>query len=235
MSERKYKMKLGVLIAFDKEIDLLDLGGKRFTLGGCRMCEQTFGDNTAILALCGIGKANAAACTQLLISALQVDAVLNIGLAGSACSLPIGGAVLVTSATYHDLLPIDFVAEDYPGVTVFDSDPSMVACAENILKELAVPYQKGILATGDQFISDSAVKQDIIGRIGCSAVEMEGGAIAHIARKNDTPFCLVKIISDSAEDGAHDEFVDTLSVADYLTISTGFIRRFAESYSPEEA
>ena len=55
-------MKIGVLIAFDKEIDLLNLNGREFRLGGCRMCEMTIGDTDVILALCGIGKSNAAAC-----------------------------------------------------------------------------------------------------------------------------------------------------------------------------
>ena len=222
-------MKIGVLIAFDKEIDLLNLNGREFRLGGCRMCEMTIGDTDVILALCGIGKSNAAACTQLLITALNVDAVINIGLAGSACHVPIGGAVLITEATYHDLLPVDFVAEDYPGLTRFPADPHLTDVAEKVLKEMGVVYAKGVLATGDQFISDSAVKQDIIARAGCSAVEMEGCAIAHIAAKNDVPFCLVKIISDNAEEEGHDQFTETVSIADYLETSTGFIRRFAES------
>ncbi|MBQ8995626.1 MAG: 5'-methylthioadenosine/S-adenosylhomocysteine nucleosidase [Oscillospiraceae bacterium] len=222
-------MKLGVLIAFDKEIDLLNLNGREFRLAGCRMCELKIGETDVILALCGIGKANAAACTQVLISSLGVDAILNIGLAGSACHIPIGGAVLITEAAYHDLLPVDFVAEDYPGLTRFPADPRLVNVAESVLSEMGVTFTKGVLATGDQFISDSAVKKDIIERTGCSAVEMEGCAIAHIAAKNDTPFCLVKVISDSAEDEAHDEFIDTLSIADYLETSTGFIRKFAAS------
>ncbi len=222
-------MKLGVLIAFDKEIDMLNLNGKEFRLGGCRMCEMKIGETDVILALCGIGKSNAAACTQLLITALGVDAVMNIGLAGSACHIPIGGAVLITEATYHDLIPEDFVAEDYPGITRFPADPLLTNVAEQVLQEMGVEYAKGVLATGDQFISDSVVKKDIIERTGCSAVEMEGCAIAHIAAKNDTPFCLVKIISDNAEEEGHDQFTETVSIADYLETSTGFIRKFAQA------
>ncbi len=222
-------LKLGVLIAFDKEIDMLNLNGREFRLGGCRMCEMKIGETDVILALCGIGKSNAAACTQLLITALGVDAVMNIGLAGSACHIPIGGAVLITEATYHDLIPVDFVAEDYPGITRFPADPLLTNVAEQVLQEMGVEYAKGVLATGDQFISDSAVKKDIIERTGCSAVEMEGCAIAHIAAKNDTPFCLVKIISDNAEEEGHDQFTETVSIADYLETSTGFIRRFAQA------
>lgn len=222
-------LKLGVLIAFDKEIDMLNLNGKEFRLGGCRMCEMKIGETDVILALCGIGKSNAAACTQLLITALGVDAVMNIGLAGSACHIPIGGAVLITEATYHDLIPVDFVAEDYPGITRFPADSLLTSVAEQVLQEMGVEYAKGVLATGDQFISDSSVKKDIIERTGCSAVEMEGCAIAHIAAKNDTPFCLVKIISDNAEEEGHDQFTETVSIADYLETSTGFIRRFAQA------
>ena len=222
-------LKLGVLIAFDKEIDMLNLNGREFRLGGCRMCEMKIEETDVILALCGIGKSNAAACTQLLITALGVDAVMNIGLAGSACHIPIGGAVLITEATYHDLIPVDFVAEDYPGITRFPADPLLTSVAEQILQEMGVEYAKGVLATGDQFISDSSVKKDIIERTGCSAVEMEGCAIAHIAATNDTPFCLVKIISDNAEEEGHDQFTETVSIADYLETSTGFIRRFAQA------
>ena len=222
-------MRLGVIVAFDQEVRLLDLTGTPKRIGGCRISELTIGDTEVVLALCGIGKANAAACTQLLISVCGVDAVLNIGLAGNASSLPIGGAVLVTSATYHDIIPVDFVSEDYPNVSVFDADPHLVDVAEQVLTGLNIPFIKGPLATGDQFISDTAIKNDIIARTGCKAVEMEGGAIAHIARKNDVPFCLVKVISDSAEDEAHDAFIDTLSIADDLDTSTGFIRRFAAS------
>ena len=222
-------MKLGVLVAFDKEIDLLHLEGSDFRSGGCRMSELTIGDTDVILALCGIGKANAGACTQLLISKHHVDAILNIGLAGSACHIRIGGAVLVTEATYHDLNPVDFVAEDYPGLTYFPADPHLVEVAEKVINEMGVEYTKGILATGDQFISNSAKKQDIISRTKCSAVEMEGCAIAHIAAKNDIPFCLVKIISDSADEKAEDEFHDTLTIAEYLDTSTNFIKRFAKS------
>lgn len=222
-------MKLGVLVAFDKEIDMLNLGGREFRLGGCRMCELKIGDNDVVLALSGIGKANAGACTQLLISDQHVDAILNIGLAGSACHIQIGGAILVTEATYHDLFPIDFVAEDYPGLTCFPADQRLMDTAEKILSDMGIVYTKGILATGDQFISNSQTKQDIIDRTHCSAVEMEGGAIAHISAKNDIPFCLVKIISDSADENADEQFHDTLTVAEYLQTSTNFIRRFAES------
>ena len=229
MFKEEQTLKLGVLVAFDKEIDLLNLNGKEFRLGGCRMCSLTLGDTEVVLALCGIGKANAGACTQLLISDQHVDAVLNIGLAGSACHIPIGGAVLVTEATYHDLYPIDFVAEDYPTLTSFPADKRLFDIAEKILSDMGVVYTKGIVATGDQFISNSETKQDIISRTNCSAVEMEGCAIAHIAAKNDIPFCLVKIISDSADEEAEDQFHDTLTIAEYLDTSTNFIKRFAQA------
>ena len=218
-------MKIGVIVAFNEEIGRLSDHGEVKTLAGVPYAETSFGDNRAVIALCGIGKENAASCTQLLVSVFGCERILNIGLAGSACSLPIGGAVAVEKAVYHDM-NMAFVAECSPFTDHFTPDPEMLDLALKVLQRRGVPHVKGVRATGDQFISDSAVKRDIIARTGCSAIEMEGAAVGHVCMKNGVPFCLVKIISDSAEEGASDEFRATLDVADYLDLSTGFIREF---------
>ena len=105
----------------------------------------------------------------------------------------------------------------------------MNTVARQILDELGTVHADGIVASGDQFIDDKETKNSIVERTGCSCVEMEGGAIAHIAMKNETPFCLVKIISDDADDDAGDQFHETVSISDYLKTSVGFITRFAET------
>lgn len=221
-------MRIGVIVAFNEEIGRLSDHGDVKTLAGVPYACTGFGPNEAVIALCGIGKENAAACTQLLISSFGCERILNIGLAGCACSLPLGGAVVVENAVYHDM-NMAFVAECYPHLESFASDPGMAGLAAEIMKKRDVPFLRGDLATGDIFVSDSEVKKDIIARTGCSAIEMEGAAVAHICAKNDIPFCLVKIISDTAEEGAADEFRATLDVADYLDLSTGFIREFCAS------
>ena len=61
---------------------------------------------------------------------------------------------------------------------------------------------RGRIATGDQFIADSAVKADIVARTAPACVEMEGGAIAHTAASNGVPFVVIRSISDNADDEA---------------------------------
>lgn len=224
-------MRLGVVVAFEAEIGRIDEQGEIKTVCGVRYAEVPLGENTAVIALSGIGKVNAGACVQVLISVLKCEAILNIGLAGNACDLPLGGAVLADRVVYHDLFPEDFISQDAPGTSEFIPDEKMRMTAEKILADMNVEYRSGTVASGDQFISDKALKDSIIRKTGCSCVEMEGAAIAHISLKNNVPFCLVKIISDNADDDAGDQFDETVLISSYLETSVPFIRRFAESFS----
>ena len=225
-------MKLGVICAMEQEIGLLSTHGVDRTLCGVPLAEVTFGGTETVIALSGIGKSNAAACTQMLIDRFAVDAILNIGLAGSACPLPLGGAVVIDRAVYHDF-DMNIAAENAPFTTFYTPDAALQSTALAVLAELGVPHQSGTLATGDQFIADSAVKADIVSRTGCACVEMEGAAIAHMAQKNGVPCCLVKVLSDTAEESASDEFHAALNMEDYLRTSTGFIAAFAKALSAE--
>ena len=224
-------MRLGVVVAFEAEIGRIDEQGEIRTVCGVRYAEVPLGGNTAVIALSGIGKVNAGACVQVLVSVLKCDAILNIGLAGNACDLPLGGAVLADRVVYHDLFPEDFISQDAPGTSEFIPDGRMRETARQILEEMGVVYRDGTVASGDQFISDNALKASIIEKTGCSCVEMEGAAIAHIALKNGVPFCLVKIISDNADDDAGEQFDETVLISSYLETSVPFIRRFAERFS----
>ncbi len=224
-------MKIGFVVAFEGEIGQLSEHGEIRTVCGVRVTERSFGSNEAVIALSGIGKVNAAQCTQVLISVFGCEAILNIGLAGNACDLPIGGAVVADKAVYHDIIPVDFVSEDSPWTSEFTPDDRMCELANSILTELSVVHARGTVATGDQFIGDNETKRSIISRTSCACVEMEGAAIAHTCMKNSVPFCLVKIISDNADDSADDQFKETVSLSDYLSTSVGFITSFAERLS----
>ena len=224
-------MRLGVVVAFEAEIGRLNEQGEIKTVCGVRYAEVPFGDNTAVIALSGIGKVNAGACVQVLVSVLGCEAIFNIGLAGNACDLPLGGAVLADRVVYHDLFPENFISEDAPWTSEFIPDEKMRSTARQILENMGVEYRDGTVASGDQFISDNALKASIIEKTGASCVEMEGAGIAHIALKNGIPFCLVKIISDNADDEAGEQFDETVLMSEYLDTSVPFIRRFAESLS----
>lgn len=221
-------MKIGIIIAFNDEMGSLSDHGEIKSMAGIRYTERFFGGNEAVIALSGQGKVNAASCTQLLISVFGCDHILNIGLSGNASSLPVGGAVIADKAMYHDM-DMKIAAEDPPYLTAYAPDPAMADLADRILTENNLPHIRGTVATGDIFVEESSVKRDIIARTGCSCVEMEGAAIGHVATRNGVPFCLVKVISDNAEEGARDQFHETLSIKSYISISTAFISSFCEA------
>ena len=58
------------------------------------------------------------------------------------------------------------------------------------------------MVSGDQFISDGAVKDRLISRFDGSCAEMEGAAIAHAAFLNQIPYVVLRAISDKADGSA---------------------------------
>ena len=56
-----------------------------------------------IIVKCGIGKVNAAMCTQILIDKFDVSAIINTGVAGGIDSkIKIGDIVVSSAAIHHD-------------------------------------------------------------------------------------------------------------------------------------
>ena len=60
---------------------------------------------------------------------------------------------------------------------------------------------RGIIATGDQFISSKLLISKLAVEIpGLSAVEMEGASVAQVAYQEGVPWVIVRVISDSADE-----------------------------------
>ena len=64
----------------------------------------------------------------------------------------------------------------------------------------------GIVASGDIFVDDSALKAQLRDGFGAAAAEMEGAAIAQTAVANGVPFVILRTISDLAEHQANVSF-----------------------------
>ena len=157
----------------------------------------------------GIGKVNAAMCAQILADVYHADHVINTGIAGSLkAEINIGDIVLSTDALQHDMDATGFGYK--PGViprmetSCFKADPDLVAAAKEACAK-AVPEVRaftGRVVSGDQFISDRAVKNRISQQFGGMCTEMEGAAIAQAAYLNKIPFVVLRAISDKADDSA---------------------------------
>jgi len=166
--------------------------------------------HTLLLTISGVGKTCAAMTAEALITAFGCDLIINTGLAGGCDNrLRSGDAVLVEKAVYHDF-DLGSLGGFDTFISGFHPYKNLIEIAEQTLIKLSIRFVSGIVASGDVFVSDRELKKSIISRTGCSCVDMEAAAIAHVASVNELPFCIVKFISDNADEEAKLDFETSL-------------------------
>lgn len=203
---------LGIIGAMDIEVDQIKAEMEAVTIeriAGMDFYRGTLKRKPAVVVRCGVGKVNAAVCTQILADRFAVDAVVNTGIAGSLKKeIDIGDVVLSVDVMHHDMDATDF---GYPmGVipqmeeSVFKADETLLKTAEQCCQRVnpEIHIWKGRIVSGDQFISDKAKKEWIAGTFDGFCTEMEGAAIAQTAYLNGIPFLVIRAISDKADDSA---------------------------------
>ncbi|MBQ8621084.1 MAG: 5'-methylthioadenosine/adenosylhomocysteine nucleosidase [Oscillospiraceae bacterium] len=207
--------KLGIIGAMQVEVEIL-LGRMENqtsrTIAGSTFYEGTLEGLSAVVVQCGVGKVNAALCTQILCDCFGVTHLVNTGIAGSLCAdLDIGDLVVSTDAMYHDFDCVHFGYPygKVPGMDVisFPADEKMIAYAFAAAESVNPGHTKrGRIASGDQFVADKATKEKIIANTQGLCTEMEGTAIAQTAYRNQLPFVILRAISDKADDSAEMDY-----------------------------
>lgn len=163
----------------------------------------------AVVVRSGIGKVNAAVCTQILVDDFHVDSVINTGIAGALKpQIHMADIVISSDVLHHDMDATGFgyAPGQIPRMDTlsFAADPRLVRLAQECCAE-AVPQagvHVGRIVSGDQFISDQSVKEQICRNFDGYCTEMEGAAIAQAAYLNHVPFVIIRSISDQADDCA---------------------------------
>ncbi len=200
--------RIGIIGAMGSEVEHLRemMRGREETVAAGRtFYAGKIGDIDVVLVCSGIGKVNSAMSAQILIDRFGVDAIINTGIAGGAKDAKVRDVVISTEAAYHDM-ELRLVALSHPYMEQFAADKAFVQKAQKACADCGVTCHLGKIATGDQFISDKAVKDDIVSRLDPNAVEMEGGAVAHVCAANGVPFVIIRSISDNADDEAEMDF-----------------------------
>ena len=182
-------IKLGIIGAMDIEVALLkeQLTDPKVThKAGSEFWAGTLRGLSVVIVRCGVGKVNAALCVQILADLFDVTHIVNTGIAGSMdADLNIGDLVVATEAMYHDMTVTIFgyPRGQVPGMDVqaFPADVALSEAAAAACAKRAVRFKRGRIVSGDQFVGDSAVKDDILENCGGLCVEMESAAIAHAA------------------------------------------------------
>lgn len=205
--------KIGIIGAEEHEITLLraNFQGKSFEIAHLVFYEGTIKDIPVVLVRSGIGKVNAAICTQILITRFGVDCIINTGTAGALGEgVKIFDIVISTDAVQHDVNAVHFGYE----LGHVPQTPSPFWQADLGLREKAVAaFSKlksagsipkdvnaycGRIASGDIFVAENEQRDFIIKTFQPLCTEMEGAAIAQVASLNNCPFTIIRSMSDSA-------------------------------------
>lgn len=167
----------------------------------------------AVVVQAGIGKVNAACCTQALIDNFDVSCVINTGIAGSLQNkIDIGDIVLSTDAVQHDFDVTAFGYEigQVPGMSqvAFVADEKLRSLAKECCEKVNMDIHvfEGRVVTGDVFVAGKEKKDWLVETFGGYCTEMEGAAIAQAAKLNNVPFLIVRSISDKADNSAQVDY-----------------------------
>ena len=215
------KVEIGIIGAMQPEVEaiiasLTDPATE--TVSGITFHTGLISGRRVAVAKCGIGKVFAALCAEIMILKYSPDLLVNTGVGGAiGGGLRCGDVVIADRLCQHDM---DTSAIGDPkglvsGINMiyFEADPR----ARGILMEqgsaLGLAVKSGTVATGDKFIADASDKERIASDFNASVCEMEGCAIAQTAFVNNTPFAVVRAISDSADGEATMDYPTFLSIA----------------------
>ena len=175
------------------------------TISGIRFVSGTIEGKEVVTAVCGVGKVFAALCAQTMILRYHPDVVINTGVAGTLTDkLSIGSIAISTAVVQHDMDtsaigdPVGLIS----GINKVQipADASLRGQLDACARVLGVRTLSGVIASGDQFISSAARKEQIVSTFGAIACEMEGAAVGQVCYVNQVPFFVLRAISDGAND-----------------------------------
>jgi len=211
----------GIICAMPSEVELIRdsiSDPKTTTIAAMDFIEGSIDGKNVVVAQCGMGKVNAGICTHTMITDFGAARIINSGVAGSLTSeLGLNDFVISVDAVQHDfdVEPIGFKRGEIPytGLVAFEADKDLRAKALEAVKQ-ASPDSKvleGRICSGDQFIDSDEQVKTITDNFGGLCAEMEGGAVAQASYLNNTPFVIIRAISDDTDGAAYDKFQEQVA------------------------
>ncbi|MDQ7066537.1 MAG: 5'-methylthioadenosine/adenosylhomocysteine nucleosidase [Sulfurimonas sp.] len=225
--------KIAIMGAMPEEVApiLQKLGEYKTTeYAGNKYYEATYKGVELVVAYSKIGKVFSTLTATTMIEHFSCDTLLFSGVAGAINpNLKIGDLIVATKLSQHDLditafgHPMGYVPE---GSVFVKSDKELLALSKEVARELEKNVIEGIIATGDQFIHDEKIKENIVKHFNADALEMEGGSVAVVCNALGVPFFILRAISDTADTDASfsfDEFMESSAI-----ISAEFIMKMVD-------
>lgn len=201
---------IGIICALQYEAELLisKLTDKKTdTVSGMLYTSGILQGKKTVIAVCGVGKVFAAICAQTMILKYSPDIVINTGVAGGVhSSLGCGDITVAKSVVQHDMdtSPLGDPKGLISGINVI-----YIECSDKLSEIVRISKANGhntvtgVIASGDQFVASKEKKDFVQNEFNAVACDMEAAAIGHACYINNTPFCVIRAISDSADGEAH--------------------------------
>ncbi|WP_166108907.1 5'-methylthioadenosine/S-adenosylhomocysteine nucleosidase [Pseudoalteromonas sp. Z9A5] len=217
-------MNVGIIGAMEPEVKILREAMQNpqiLTKAGFTFYTGELAGNTVTLVQSGIGKVASTIATTLLIDNFKPDSVINTGSAGGFDpSLSVGDVVISSEVRHHD---VDVTAFGYEIGQVpqmppaFIAHPKLVEAAQQTIAQISeVKTLVGLICTGDTFMCDPVridkARSDFPTML---AVEMEGASIAQTCFALNTPFVVIRSMSDIAgkeSPQSFEEYLETASI-----------------------
>lgn len=238
---------IGIMGAMPEEIEgvaALLQNHQQATEGGRVYHSGLINNVSVVLVFSRWGKVAAASTVTHLILRYQITHLYFTGVAGGIHNgLNIGDIVIATQLVQHDMDARPLMPQfEIPllGKTFFETSEILTQHALNAANSFTVPETlskyldsetllrfsisspkvvTGTIASGDKFVSDNNYRNELLTKLPDTlCVEMEGAAVAQVCYEYQIPFCIIRTISDSADEHAHFNFTD-------------FIKQIAGTYS----
>lgn len=218
-------MRIGIIGAMDEEIALyIEAMGNTTstTKAGITYYEGTLEGQTIVLCKSGVGKVNAAVCTQILIDQFQVEKIIFTGVAGAVGpELNIGDIVVSTDCVQHDIdvTALGFASGQIPftDVWVWEADKQLVELAVKAGQAITddISVVTGRILSGDQFVASRDKVKWLHEQFAAACTEMEGASVGQVCSMNGIPFVVVRSMSDKADGSAHVNFLEFTKLASH--------------------
>lgn len=223
LSRMKNNLRIALIGAMDQEIDLLKrnlIDLKEVEIAGFSLFSGTINGVDIVLLKSGIGKVNAAIGTTLLLDHFKPTCVINTGSAGGFDqSLSVGDVVISDEVRHHD---VDLTVFGYEigqmarMPAAYLADKLLLSVAEECISQFDDTLcQRGLIATGDTFMSNAAHVERVRELFPLmKAAEMEAAAIAQTCYRFDVPFIVIRSLSDIAGQESNvsfDQFIEKAS------------------------
>jgi len=219
----------GILGAFGAEVALIHSRiqtPKETTIQNIRFTEGVLNGHNVVLAQTGMGKVNAAITTSLMLDHFKPVQILFTGIAGGVDpQLSPGDLVIGDKIAYHDYGTItpdsmQCRATQEPVNMLFNPQyfpctSALVKLAQDISSKLeftkigsakhAPKVVTGTIVTGDVFVASTLATQQLWQKMHAEATEMEGAAVAQTCWQQKVPFLVIRSLSDSASNNAHED------------------------------